>query len=701
MEILRPNRNCWRVARAERAAVLIDGAAYFAAFREAARYARRSILIAGWDVDSRVDLAPQGADDGLPAPLGEFLDALVAERKDLHVYVLAWDFAMMYALERELLPMYTFGWRTHDRLHYHLDDRHPPGGSHHQKIVVIDNSLAFVGGIDFAKSRWDTPEHAPTHPQRLLPQGDPYPPFHDAMMMVDGEAAAAVGELMRARWRRATGKSPAAARHAPLASPWPRRVAPDLEDVPVGIVRTEPAYEGAREVQEVKQLYLDGIAAARRSLYLENQYFTSQATVNAIEARLRADDPPEVVLVSRKFCDGWLEQETMETLRAKRLRRLRAADRAGRFRAWYPEREGLGNDCIRLHTKLMIVDERLLRVGSANLNNRSMGLDTECDLALEAQTPRHERAIAALRTRLVAEHLGRPAGEVARRIETGGSLIGAIEGLRGGARTLEEIAAAPPADPLVPEPELFDPERPIDAERLAGELLPPDEQPRAARRIVVVATLLVAIAALAAAWRWGPLSELIDPEALAAWIGSASASDFAPLLVLAAYLAASLVALPITLVIVATAVVFGPIEAFVYALAGSLLGGAATFYIGRLAGRGAVRRLAGRRLNRLSKLLARRGILAMATLRLLPVAPFTLVNMVAGASHLRPRDFFLGTAIGMAPGTLAVSVFADRLAALVFNPSAQNLAWLALALLAIVAVAFTLHRWLVRRGASS
>jgi phosphatidylserine/phosphatidylglycerophosphate/cardiolipin synthase-like enzyme/uncharacterized membrane protein YdjX (TVP38/TMEM64 family) len=700
--ILQAGRNCWRIARAARAALLVDGAAYFAAFREAARTARRSILVAGWDVDSRVDLAPQGADDGLPARLGEFLDTLVAQRKDLHVYVLAWDFAMMYALERELLPVYTFGWRTHDRLHYHLDDRHPPGGSHHQKIAVIDNSLAFVGGIDFAKSRWDTPEHAAQHPHRLLPQGEPYPPFHDATLMVDGEAAGALGELLRLRWRRATGRAPAGARHPPLAPAWPRRVTPDFEEAPVGIARTEPAYEGAREVQEVKQLYLDGIAAARESLYFENQYFTAQAVANAIEARLRADDPPEIALVSRKFCDGWLEQETMETLRAKRLRRLRAADRRGRFRAWYPDREGLGEHCIRLHTKLMIVDERLLRVGSANLNNRSMGLDTECDLAIEAESPRHERAIAALRTRLLAEHLGRPAAELARRIETEGSLIGAVEALRGGRpRTLAELAGAAPADPLVPEPELFDPERPIDAERLAGELLPPDEQPHAARRVLVIAILLVAIAALAAAWRWGPLREHIDPEALAAWIGSASASDFAPLLVLAAYLAASLIALPITLVIVATAVVLGPVEAFVYALAGSLLGGAATFYIGRAAGRGAVRRLAGKRLNRLSKLLARRGILAMATLRLLPVAPFTLVNMVAGASHLRARDFLLGTAIGMAPGTLAVSVFADRLAALVFNPSAQNVAWLALALVVIVAAALTLHRWLARRGVRS
>ena len=145
--ILRPGQNCWRIEHARRASVLIDGAAYFSALRAAARRAQRSIFVIGWDVDSRVSLAPQGADDDLPLQLGEFLDALVRRRSELEVYVLDWDFAMLYALDREVLPIYSFGWRTHGRLRFHLDDRHPPGASHHQKIAVVDNSLAFVGGF--------------------------------------------------------------------------------------------------------------------------------------------------------------------------------------------------------------------------------------------------------------------------------------------------------------------------------------------------------------------------------------------------------------------------------------------------------------------------------------------------------------------------------------------------------------------------
>ena len=696
MGILQQGRNCWRVERAARAAVLIDGAAYFAAFREAAARARHSIMIAGWDVDSRTDLAPEGADDGLPRRLGDFLDALVKRRRELQVYVLGWDFSMLYALEREFLPMYTFGWRTHGRVHYHLDDRHAPGGSHHQKIAVVDGALAFVGGIDFAKGRWDTCEHAAENRHRRTPDGEPYAPFHDVQVMVDGGAAGAMDELVRARWEKATGRAPA--KPPAATAPWPQGLQPDFEDADVGIVRTQPVYEGESEITEVKQLYLDAIGAAQRSVYFENQYFTSAAVSDAIEKRLRGERPPEIVLVSRKSCDGWLEQETMEVLRARRLRRLRARDSSKRFGAYYPDLPGLGEECIKLHSKLMIVDDRLLRIGSANLNNRSMGLDTECDLAIEARTADQARAIAAVRTRLLAEHLGAQPAD----LEGKDSLIDAIEGLRRpGERTLEVFAADERADALMPDPELLDPEKPIDADRLAGELLPEDEQPHAARRIVIITALLIAAAALATAWRWGPLGDIADFDALAAWAHGVKDSAFAPVAVLAAFVVGSLIAAPITLLILVTAFVFGTLEGFAYAFAGSILGAGATFWIGRLLGRGTVRRLAGGRLNKLSRMLARRGVLAVVAVRVLPVAPFTLVNMVAGASHLRARDFLLGTALGMLPGIAAVVLFSDRLAATVFEPSAENFAWFALALGIIAAAGITLYRWLSKRTATA
>jgi len=206
--VFAPGRNCWRIERAERLAFLVDGEEYFGAVRAALRRARRSILILGWDIDSRMRLVPDGANNGLPEPLGEFLNAVVAGQPDLHGYVLSWDFAMLYAMEREWLPIYKLDWRTHRRLSFRLDDRHPVGASHHQKVIVIDDALAFVSGYDLTRCRWDTSAHRIADRRRVDHRGEAYPPFHDVGVMVSGDCAAALGELARERWERATGARP-------------------------------------------------------------------------------------------------------------------------------------------------------------------------------------------------------------------------------------------------------------------------------------------------------------------------------------------------------------------------------------------------------------------------------------------------------------------------------------------------------------
>jgi phosphatidylserine/phosphatidylglycerophosphate/cardiolipin synthase-like enzyme/uncharacterized membrane protein YdjX (TVP38/TMEM64 family) len=698
--LLLPGRNCWRTAHAHRVAWLIDGQAYFSAFREAAKRASSSIFILAWDIDSRAPLTPGAPDDGWPLTLGAFLDAVVSGRPGLRAYVLDWDYVMLYQGDRELLPAYSLGVRTHRRLRFEFDNEHPVGGSHHQKIVVIDDSLAFVGGLDLTHSRWDTQDHTPGDQRRQAPSGDLYPPFHDVQMMVDGEAAAALGELARERWRRATGQRPPARRRV-KGDPWPLGIVPDVTDVQVGIARTEPRYLDRPQVQEVKRLYLDAIAGARRSIYIENQYLTAPAIVDALAQRLREPQGPEIVILSRLRGGGWLEESTMTVLRAQMMQVLREADVHGRLRLYFPHRDGLGEQCINLHSKLMVVDERFVRVGSANLNNRSMGYDTECDLALEAHEPRVERAIAHFRNRLLAEHLATDPAAVARSVEASGSLIGAIESLNGNVHSLQPLSPEGPPSLLPFDPALIDPERPVDADQLAAQLVPRRTQPLAARRVLTGALLVAIVAALSAAWRWSPLGEWVSLEALAGWAETLRASPLAPVLVLGGYVVGCLLAVPITLLILATAVVFGPVSAFLYALAGSLLGAALTFGAGRALGRDAVRRLAGRRLNHLSRRLARRGLLAVIAVRVLPVAPFTVVNLAAGASHIGFRDFALGTALGMLPGIFAITLFSDRVLAAVRSPSPLTLATLGAVVLAIAAGAYVLRRVLQRRAAQA
>jgi phospholipase D1/2 len=697
--ILTEGRNCWRVTRAQRAAFLIDGAAYFAAFAAAAEQAEESIFIVGWDVDSRVCLMPDADQGALPAELGRFLNALASRRRHLRVYVLNWDFAMVFALEREPLPMLKLGRWTHRKVHFRFDGQHPVWASHHQKIVVVDDAVAFVGGMDLAIRRWDTPEHRADDPRRVDPRGQPYPPMHDVQMAVDGEAAAALGELVRERWRRATGRQVDAVCR-PESDPWPSDLPPDLENVAVAIARTQPAYNGSPEVREVQALYLDAIAAARRSIYMEAQYFTSTAIAEALEKRLSEPGGPEVLLILPRDGAGWLEQNTMTALRARLLRRLRAADRFGSLRVYYPAILKLGNGCINVHSKILVVDDTLVRVGSSNLSNRSLGLDTECDLAIEsAGDARIACAIAQFRDRLLGEHLDVPSECVTERVATTRSLIAGVESLNGSDRRLEQLTSEVPSwhDRLLLDGKLLDPEGPIAPETLVEPYIPEENRRLGGRRLMRSALFLIVVVGLAAAWRWTPLGNWLDVATLVEWVKPWHDHPLTPLLVIGAYAAGGLVVAPITMLIIATAMAFGPLLGLTYSLLGCLVSATLTFGIGALMGRETVRRFAGRHVSRLSQRLARHGLTAVLIVRILPVAPFTIVNIVAGASGVRFRDFILATLLGMLPGLVVMTMFGDRLQSAIEDPRAENVMLLVAFVVALIVVMI----WLRRRFANS
>lgn len=700
--ILKEGRNCWRISPARRTAFLIDAADYFNAFVSAVEQARHSVFIIGWDVSARLRLHRSEESRAVPDELESFLAALLCRRPELNVYVLEWDFAVVFALERDLLPVFNLGWDSHSRLHFALDSCHPVGGSHHQKIVVVDDCLAFVGGLDLTRRRWDTPEHNAEDPRRVDPEGRSYRPFHDVQIAVEGDAAAALGELARQRWHRATGErlsSPGSA-----DSCWPSHLEPDLENVPVAIARTQPAYEEAKAVQEIKALYLDAFAAAHRSIYIENQYVTSATLADALAARLREENGPEVILALPYGCDGWLEEITVGVLRHAFLHRLREADRFNRLRVCYPIIPGLGDAYLNLHAKVLIVDDQLARIGSSNLSNRSLGLDTECDLAIEANGDQFVQvSIARLRHRLLGEHLGVDAEKVAALERGKGSLLAVLDSLRGGERTLELLPEddARWADVAIPAAALLDPEKPLSPERLLNEFLPEDT-PRSSRyRAGALVLFLLILIGLAAAWRWTSLGEGLSLQNLAAWGAGLRQSPATPLLVIGVYLFASLLAVPITLLIALTAIAFAPPVSFAYALVGSVLAAMLTYGIGYFMGRATVRRLAGTRLNRLSRRLGRRGLITVITARILPLAPFSIVNVVAGASHIRFRDFALGTAIGLLPGIIVLTLLGNRLVNAIRHPDLGSFVWLAAAV-ALVAIGLRyLPGWLSERGSAA
>ena len=210
--IAQPGRNCWRIENATRASVIVDADAYFEAGRAAMLKAKRRIMLIGWDFDAHIRLGARHLANE-PETLGDFVLWLVERQPQLEVFVLRWDVGAIRTLFRGTTGVTVLRWMMHKRIFVRLDHATPTGASHHHKIVVIDDCLAFCGGIDMTSNRWDTPEHLDAEPRRISPGGTPYGPWHDATTALEGPVAAALGEL--ARERGAGGGQPL----GPCASP--------------------------------------------------------------------------------------------------------------------------------------------------------------------------------------------------------------------------------------------------------------------------------------------------------------------------------------------------------------------------------------------------------------------------------------------------------------------------------------------------
>lgn len=461
--LLQPGSNCWRIERAGRASLVVDAEDYFRLARQAIIGARSQILMMGWDVDTRIclDRDPEGE---APDCLGPLISWASKKRPDLHIYILAWSGESYRYLGRGSTIVRLARWARRRNIHFKLDSKHPRQASHHQKIMVVDDALAFCGGIDIAGSRWDTRAHRDKDPGRRRPTtGRRYHPWHDITMAVDGKAAEALGDLGRLRWKAATGDSLPTARAG--SDPWPEMLAPQFRDVDVGISRTRGRTGRLAEVREIEKLFVDMVAAARRHIYVEQQYFASRAVAEAVARRLGESDGPEMVVVNPHTGEGWLDDKVMSSARYELMRMLSGCPHPDRFRIYYPVTEA-GAD-IYVHAKTMIVDDVMLRVGSANMNNRSMGLDTECDLLIDSRRggdPAAPESIAQIRCDLMAEHLGCRGEEVRRVFEETRSLIATIERLRGDGRSLRPLDPEKPdkLGKLVARSEVADPEGACD-----------------------------------------------------------------------------------------------------------------------------------------------------------------------------------------------------------------------------------------------
>lgn len=416
--ILYPGRNCSGIYEVRQTGLLVDGADYFRAVGLAASLARRYILFTGWQFDSHVRLirgeeATTENGDILFLP---HLQALCRAKPGLRVYILAWDYTVMYGLDREWFQEWIFSWEYQGQIDFRFDRSHPVGACHHQKLAVIDGIIGFVGGMDIASTRWDDRRHLLNNPLRTDTPGQHYEPVHDIQSYLVGPAAAYLAEYFNRRWVRSGGD---------------RLNLDPVDDEPrfsvtgqlplgarsVAVSRTEPTliYPEQNPVYEIKALYGDAINAAEQLIYMENQYFSSQSVYEALIRRMshRERSRLQVAIILPERSHAITEEIAHGVAQTRILASLRElAIREGHSLGIYFTRSQ--TDDVRqvstyIHSKLILVDDRFLSVGSANTTNRSMGLDTEMNVSWEAASEDDRktiRSIRIIRQSLLLEHTG-------------------------------------------------------------------------------------------------------------------------------------------------------------------------------------------------------------------------------------------------------------------------------------------------------
>jgi len=508
--IVEVGRNAWRTVEAEDSGVLIDAADYYRAFFESAARASRLILVSGWQFDSGVALLRGDAVPGsAEVRLLPFLNGLCELKPELEVLILAWDFHLVFAAEREWMQRVYFGWMTNVRFRFLFDDCPVAGGSHHQKFAVFDGTHAFVGGMDVCEGRWDDRRHLADNPLRTT-RGEPHKPYHDVQAWVAGRtASAALVDLFAERWRNAGGIWPEPALPYDDAPPRrPRGLLP-FGPAPIAISRTDPRPDGA-SVREIESLLVDAIAAAERLVYLETQYFSSRRVRDALAARMRDRGRAtlEIVILVNERAEALKEEIAVGLRQAENVAFLRdVARRTGHALGVYEARCDGESERFRrtyIHSKVALVDDRFLTVGSANLTNRSMGTDSELQVSWEALgdgrgARRTARAVRRVRVSLLAEHGGLTGLADVRALVPPSGLVGRLERIarRPGARLVpnEGPSAAQEAALQVIDPEElpFDPE---NAPPDAGDDEPSDEpRPGGGGLAEVVASLWELVAA--------------------------------------------------------------------------------------------------------------------------------------------------------------------------------------------------------------
>ncbi len=681
-ELFELKKNCWRVTRAEHATLLVDCANFYSAIHSAIAKAKHSIFILGWEIDSQTRLlrGDEERESKIPSVIIELLDWKAKQDPEIQIYLCRWDASVVFVTDRDLMPEFVWANNTPENVHVCLDGNVPMGGSHHQKVILVDDELVFTGGMDIARQRWDTRAHNIVEPERNDVLGL-YAPYHDVQIMMDGPVTKDFAELVRSRWVKAVNYDPPTIRdiiRTDLNSPvptWPEKFIPNLTKINCAISRTIPRLDEQEKVQEIFQMYFDLINQAEDFVYIENQFLSLVEIATALNKRLLEKPKLRILIVSSYEPQGLFERESFWAGRIDFKKIIEKDIEHERVRLAYPRiKEANGSQaCKRIHSKIFIVDDKFMTVASSNLNYRSMILDSECDVTFAAVTEEQATILNYLRNDLISEHTGRTIDQTNEIFKRDFTLDELMNSSAPTGYALHEVSDTQFTDQSlkVVIDRIADPQVPLmsyvalDSSDVPVKLEPFTNP----RKHVLAFFVLLGFAAIGAIIYLKSHSEWFQPARIQEFLEFAQNSSFALPLICLIYVAGGFILFPVTVLSLITAAVFGAILGPLYGMIGSLLSAAVMFWIGNVAGLKGLRKLFGEKIRAIDRKFHESGILGVATIRFIPIAPYSIVNLAAGISSVTFLDFMAGTFLGFLPGLVIKGLVGDSLVQVFISPN--------------------------------
>lgn len=640
---------------------------YYEELYEVFQKAEQSIFILGWDIHSEVDLMPHKKNLETPSVLVNLLRVLALEKKELQIYLLPWEYALLYAAERDPLLNIKFSWGDIENIHFEENTSDSIGSSHHQKIVMVDETLVYCGGIDLTVKRWDDEYHTANNPFRAYAKLFSYAPYHDYQIRCSGPIVVEFKEILKNSWQKNTGELPDF--QGKINNNFLGRTnGIPLNFTDVELIQTQPMVSGGKEKREIETAYYKLIQSSKKSIYIENQYFTSNKVTEAIIEILKKDNPPEIVIILPKKAGGWLELETMGRLQYQQLNRLVGIDSQKKLKILYPfHRELPENEYMTVHSKIMIVDNEKLIIGSANLNNRSMGLDTESCLLIAGE-------FKELRDYLISII----SGTELNKIKANSSLFSCIKSIQEEQNNRSlldfDLQIKPFTIPneLMPDQDLIDQEKPSAlAQKI--QVIQNENKPlwekfnRGDKNLSLIVTIIFAVL-LAILWNYFPETNYYKNN-IESFVVLFKSSEYAWGITLGLFALSGLLFIPINIVIIFIATSFEPLDALLYILTGSVFCVFVTYIMGYVLARLNLTREKYKTEKKVIKLLKNSSLPFLIILRIIPTMPNSILGIAAGNIGISLWKFLLSSFIGFIPGTLGLVFFQKSLISLIKDPS--------------------------------